>query len=59
VVKVHGTVEAPESMVDTLQQRVRGRPEALNGALQRLMVRYASTEELSRYWGEVVEESRS
>jgi tetratricopeptide (TPR) repeat protein len=37
LIKVHGTVENPESMVDTLSQRLRGRPEALNAALRTLI----------------------
>jgi hypothetical protein len=40
VVKVHGSVEAPESMVDTLQQRLAGRPEALERALLMLLERH-------------------
>lgn len=33
VIKAHGSVERPETMVDTLAQRVRGRPQALNDAI--------------------------
>lgn len=33
VIKVHGSVERPDTMVDTLQQRVAGRPAALERAL--------------------------
>jgi len=40
VIKVHGSVEAPESMVDTLRQRLMGRPEALERALGRLLERH-------------------
>jgi len=39
LIKVHGTVTNPESMVDTLSQRLRGRPEALNAALRALIAR--------------------
>ncbi len=40
VIKVHGSVEAPESMVDTLRQRVIGRPQALEDALVALLERH-------------------
>lgn len=40
VVKVHGSVESPESMVDTLQQRLIGRPEELEQALTTLLQRH-------------------
>jgi hypothetical protein len=36
VVKVHGSVERPDSMVDTLRQRLEGRPESLERALTAL-----------------------
>jgi SIR2-like protein len=36
VVKVHGSVEWPDSMVDTLRQRLEGRPESLERALHML-----------------------
>ena len=41
VIKAHGSVERPESMVDTLAQRVRGRPETLNAAIRLLLERHA------------------
>ncbi len=37
VIKVHGSVEAPGSMVDTMRQRLMGRPEGLERALIDLM----------------------
>ena len=40
VVKVHGSVERPESMVDTLRQRLMGRPEELERSLQSLLARH-------------------
>jgi len=40
VIKVHGSVEEPDSMVDTLRQRLRGRPEALERAVGDLMKRH-------------------
>lgn len=40
VVKVHGSVEDPASMVDTLRQRLRGRPKALEQFLCDLMKRH-------------------
>jgi SIR2-like domain len=40
VVKVHGSVERPDSMVDTLQQRVRGLTEDLGVALRLLFERH-------------------
>ena len=39
VVKPHGSVESPESMVDTLRQRLRERPAGLEQALVDLMAR--------------------
>ena len=36
VIKVHGSVGRAETMVDTLRQRVLGRPQALEAALVRL-----------------------
>jgi tetratricopeptide (TPR) repeat protein len=41
VIKVHGTVDRVETMVDTLRQRVVGRPEALERALVTLFGRHA------------------
>ena len=41
VIKVHGSVEQPASMVDTLRQRVLGRPKSLEEALARLFGRHA------------------
>jgi tetratricopeptide (TPR) repeat protein len=41
VIKAHGTVERPDSMVDTLAQRVCGRPETLNSAIRMLLERHA------------------
>ena len=41
VIKVHGSVESPDSMVDTLRQRVLGRPESLVRALEALFARHA------------------
>jgi len=40
LIKVHGSVEAPETMVDTLSQRLMGRPESLENALQLLYRRH-------------------
>lgn len=40
VVKVHGSVESPASMVDTLRQRLAKRPEALENALITLLQRH-------------------
>jgi tetratricopeptide (TPR) repeat protein len=40
VVKVHGSAERPDSMVDTLQQRVRGLTEDLGVALRLLFERH-------------------
>lgn len=40
VIKVHGSVESPESMVDTLRQRLMGRPEALERAVAELLKRH-------------------
>lgn len=40
VIKAHGTVDRPETMVDTLAQRVAGRPEALNDAIRHLIDRH-------------------
>lgn len=37
LIKVHGSIEAPDSMVDTLRQRLMERPEGLEEALCRLM----------------------
>ena len=41
VIKAHGTVEHPDSMVDTLAQRVAGRPHALEDAISSLLERHA------------------
>ena len=41
VVKVHGSADLPDSMVDTLRQRVQGRPESLVRALEELFARHA------------------
>lgn len=42
VIKAHGSVESPESMVDTLCQRMIGRPLALERAISQLLGRHAS-----------------
>ena len=42
VIKVHGSVGRAETMVDTLRQRVLGRPEALEAALAVLFRRHAT-----------------
>lgn len=39
VIKVHGTVTDLSSMVDTLAQRVAGRPESLEAAIRTLLLR--------------------
>ena len=41
MIKVHGSVERPETMVDTLRQRVVGRPTALEEVLIRLFREHA------------------
>ncbi len=41
VIKVHGSVGQASTMVDTLRQRVLGRPEALEAALLRLFEQHA------------------
>jgi hypothetical protein len=41
IVKVHGSVDRPDTMVDTLRQRILGRPEALETALLALLSRHA------------------
>ena len=41
LIKVHGSVERPETMVDTLRQRVLGRPKALEDALVRLFAKHS------------------
>lgn len=41
ILKIHGSVEDPESLVDTLRQRLVGRPQALQTALDRLLRRHA------------------
>lgn len=40
VIKVHGSVEAPEHMVDSLRQRLAGRPASLETALAALLRGY-------------------
>lgn len=40
ILKVHGSVELPDSMVDTLRQRLVGRPEALEAAVAELLRRH-------------------
>ncbi len=40
VIKVHGTAGDPDSIVDTLSQRLMGRPEALEQALAALYARH-------------------
>jgi len=42
VVKVHGSSTEPSSMVDTLRQRLHGRPEALNRWMHHRFVRFPS-----------------
>jgi tetratricopeptide (TPR) repeat protein len=42
VIKVHGSVGRAETMVDTLRQRVLGRPQALEAALAALFRRHAT-----------------
>ncbi|MDW7693277.1 SIR2 family protein [Flammeovirgaceae bacterium SG7u.111] len=37
IIKIHGTAEVALSMVDTLQQRLLGRGDALNSALEKLL----------------------
>ncbi|MGY6217590.1 SIR2 family protein [Methylolobus aquaticus] len=37
VIKIHGSLEDPESMVDTLRQRIAGRPAALQSVLDELL----------------------
>jgi len=41
VIKVHGSVESAESMVDTLRQRMQGRPTPLRQALTALFANHA------------------
>jgi hypothetical protein len=41
VIKVHGSVGQPSTMVDTLRQRVMGRPKALESSLIRLFRQHA------------------
>jgi SIR2-like domain len=40
VIKIHGTIEDATSLVDTLRQRLMGRPEPLMNALQALLRRH-------------------
>lgn len=37
IIKLHGSIEDPSSLVDTLRQRMVGRPEALNAVLSQLL----------------------
>ena len=39
IIKIHGSIEDAPSLVDTLRQRLVGRPESLNAALQLLLRR--------------------
>ena len=41
LLKVHGSVERPDSMVDTLAQRVAGRPKVLEDSIAGLLERHA------------------
>ena len=41
VIKPHGSVQWPASMVDTLRQRVKGRPQVLEHALAEIFARHA------------------
>jgi hypothetical protein len=40
VIKVHGSATRPETMVDTLRQRLRGRPAALESWMHHLFVKH-------------------
>jgi tetratricopeptide (TPR) repeat protein len=40
IIKVHGSAEAPDTMVDTLSQRLRGRPKPLEDALRALYAQH-------------------
>lgn len=40
VIKIHGSIEDAASLVDTLRQRIVGRPQSLLGALRRLLERH-------------------
>jgi hypothetical protein len=40
IIKIHGTIEDAASLIDTLKQRLVGRPESLAKALQVLLRRY-------------------
>ena len=40
VIKAHGSVESPASMVDTRRQRLRGRPKTLEDAIAALLERH-------------------
>ena len=40
ILKIHGSLEHPASLVDTLKQRVVGRPEPVTQALQALLLAY-------------------
>ena len=42
VIKVHGSVDSPKSMVDTLRQRMQGRPAMLQKWLAQLFASHAS-----------------
>jgi hypothetical protein len=41
IIKVHGSVQSPKSMVDTLRQRLQGRPAPLQPALAALFANHA------------------
>ena len=41
IIKIHGSIEDTASLVDTLRQRLAGRPAALNESLQLLLRRHA------------------
>ncbi len=40
IIKIHGSIEDAESLVDTLRQRLAGRPTSLEAALRTLLVRH-------------------
>jgi SIR2-like domain len=40
IIKVHGSVNDPNSMVDTLRQRLAGRPQALEDSIRDLLARH-------------------
>jgi hypothetical protein len=41
IIKIHGSIEDPSSLVDTLRQRVVGRSDSLQAVLDRLLLRFA------------------